>query len=337
MKAIVCEKPGVFRSISKEYPQPEKEMGIVTVKRIGICGTDLHAFTGNQPFFEYPRVLGHELAGVIETADDNAYGFEEGDQVAVIPYMECGSCQACKKGLNNCCTNLRVMGVHFDGGMAEQITVPYDHLIKTNELTLDQSAILEPLSIGAHAVRRAELQKGDIVLVIGAGPIGLGVMQAAKLKGATVIAMDMNDERLTFSKQWAKVDDCINVLNGPVEQLMKITNGDMPGIVFDATGNSKSMMDAFEYPSNGGKLVFVGLVKSDITFSDPLFHAKELTLLASRNATKEDFDFVIQAIKSGYIDADRYITHRSKFDHLIDGFENWLHPESGVVKAMVER
>lgn len=337
MKAIVCEKPGVFRTVNKKNPQPEKGKALVTIRRIGICGTDLHAFAGNQPFFEYPRVLGHELSGVIESIEENAYGLTEGDQVAVIPYMECGACQACKKGLTNCCTNLKVMGVHFDGGMAEQISVPYDHLIKTNELTLDQSAILEPLSIGAHAVRRADLQKDDTVLVIGAGPIGLGVMQAAKQKGAKVIAMDMNDKRLTFSKQWAKADDCINVLNGPAEQLMKITNGDMPGVVFDATGNASSMMDAFEYPANGGKLVYVGLVKSNITFSDPLFHAKELTLLASRNATKEDFDFVIQAIKTGYIDADRYITHRSEFDHLINEFENWLDPESGVVKAIVEQ
>lgn len=336
MKAIVCEEPRVFKPINKENPQLEKGKAIVNIKRIGICGTDLHAFTGNQPFFEYPRVLGHELSGVIESVDENSYGLEEGDQVAVIPYIECGACHACKKGLTNCCTNVNVMGVHFDGGMSEQITVPCDHLIKTNELTLDQSAIIEPLSIGAHAVRRADLQKGDFALVIGAGPIGLGVMQAAKQKGAIVIAMDMNEERLAFSEQWTNPDYSIHALNDPVAQLMNITNGDMPGVVFDATGNSKSMMDAFQYPAHGGKLIYVGLVKSDITFSDPLFHSKELTLMASRNATKEDFDFVIQAIDSGYIDADRYITHRSQFDHLINEFETWLNPESGVIKAMVE-
>lgn len=336
MKSIVCEEPRVFKSINRETPQREKGSAIVSIKRIGICGTDLHAFTGNQPFFAYPRVLGHELAGVIESIGENPYGLEQGDQVSVIPYMECGACVACKKGLTNCCTNMKVMGVHFDGGMTEQISVPSDHLIKTNALSLDQSAILEPLSIGAHAVRRSDLRKGDIILVIGAGPIGLGVMQAAKQQGAKVIAMDMNDERLTFSKQWANADETINVLNEPVEQLMQMTNGDMTSIVFDATGNSKSMMDAFQYPSNGGKLVFVGLVKSDITFADPLFHSKELTLMASRNATREDFDFVIQAMESGYIDADRYITHRSTFDQLINDFEHWLSPESGVVKAMVE-
>lgn len=336
MKAVVCEEPNVFKIINKEKPQLKKGDAIVNIKRIGICGTDLHAFTGNQPFFEYPRILGHELTGVIESIGENPHGLEQGDQVSIIPYMECSECVACKKGLTNCCTNMKVMGVHFDGGMAEQITVPCDHLIKTNELTLDQSAILEPLSIGAHAVRRSGLQKDDFALVIGAGPIGLGVMQAAKQMGAKIIAMDMNDERLVFSEDWANVDYSINVSNEPVEQLMHITNGDMPRIVFDATGNSKSMMDGFQYPANGGQLIYVGLVKSDITFSDPLFHSKELTLMASRNATKEDFDFVIQSVKSGYINAETYITHRATFDHVVDEFENWLNPASGVVKAMVE-
>ncbi|RCW64272.1 zinc-binding alcohol dehydrogenase family protein [Saliterribacillus persicus] len=336
MKAIVCEEPRVFKWQNKKKPQNESGYAIVNIKRIGICGTDLHAFNGNQPFFDYPRVLGHELSGVIESVGENSYGLKENDQVSVIPYMECGKCLACKKGLTNCCIDMKVMGVHFDGGMAEQISVPYDHLIKTNDLSLDQSAILEPLSIGAHAVRRSDLQKGDFVLVIGAGPIGLGVMQAAKRMGAKVIAMDINEERLMFSENWAKVDYSINLLNGSLEQLKNITNGDMPSIVFDATGNSKSMMDAFQYPAHGGKLIYVGLVKSDITFSDPLFHSKELTLMASRNATQEDFDFVIQSIEKGYIDADRFITHRATFDQLLDEFENWLNPETGVVKAMVE-
>ncbi|SFL93083.1 hypothetical protein SAMN04487943_105139 [Gracilibacillus orientalis] len=336
MKAIVCEEPRVFKPINKEIPQLEKGKALVNLKRIGVCGTDLHAFTGNQPFFEYPRILGHELAGAIESVGKNPYGLEQGDQVSVIPYMECGECIACRKGLKNCCTNMQVMGVHFDGGMTEQISVPCDHLIKTNALTLDQSAILEPLSIGAHAVRRSDMQKGDFALVIGAGPIGLGVMQATKQKGAKVIAMDMNEERLAFSAQWANVDYSINVLNDPVEQLMNITNGDMPSIVYDATGNSKSMMDAFQYPANGGKLVYVGLVKSEITFSDPLFHSKELTLMASRNATKEDFDFVINSIENGFIDEKSFITHRSTFDDLPNEFENWLKPENGVVKAMIE-
>jgi 2-desacetyl-2-hydroxyethyl bacteriochlorophyllide A dehydrogenase len=335
VKCIVCEEPKLFNRINTEKPKYQEDNAIVNIKQIGICGTDLHAFMGNQPFFEYPRVLGHELAGVIDSIADNPNGLQKGDQVSIIPYMECGRCIACRKGLTNCCTDMKVLGVHLDGGMCEQISVPYDHLIQTNGLTLDETAILEPLSIGAHAVRRSDMKKDDFVLVIGAGPIGLGVMTAAKQKGAKVIAMDINEGRLRFSHKWARVDHTINALKNPIEELNDITSGDMPPIVFDATGNSKSMMDAFQYLANGGKLIYVGLVKSDITFSDPLFHSKELDLLASRNATKEDFDFVIQSIKDGYIDANNFITHRSHFDNLIDEFEKWLDPNSLVIKAMV--
>lgn len=336
MKGIVCKEPNVFKMTEFEPPQPEDGEALVTIKRVGICGTDLHAFKGNQPFFSYPRVLGHELAGVIESIDGNSHGLKKGDQVSIIPYMECGHCIACRKGKTNCCTQMKVLGVHFDGGMREQISVPHNHLIKTEGLSLDQTAVIEPLSIGAHAVRRSEIQKGEFVLVIGGGPIGLGVMAFAKQKGAKVIAMDINEERLEFCRKWTKADYSINALESPVKSLREITGEDMPTIVFDATGNSKSMTDSFHYPANGGKLIYVGLVKSGITFSDPDFHSKELTLMASRNATREDFDYVIKAIHSDEVDVNAYITHRSRFEEVIENFEEWLKPEAGVIKAMVE-
>jgi 2-desacetyl-2-hydroxyethyl bacteriochlorophyllide A dehydrogenase len=231
---------------------------------------------------------------------------------------------------------MRVLGVHTDGGMREVIAVPVDHLINANGITLDQAAILEPLSIGAHAVKRSGLAADELALVIGGGPIGLGVMAFAKQRGARVIAMDVNEKRLSFCQDWAKVDDIIHVKNNPLVQLMELSNGDLPTVVFDATGNAKSMTDAFQYVSHGGRLVYVGLVKMDITFSDPEFHKKELTLMGSRNATLEDFDIVLDAVRSGFIDTERYITHRAGFDQMIDEFAVWLNPASGVIKAMVE-
>jgi 2-desacetyl-2-hydroxyethyl bacteriochlorophyllide A dehydrogenase len=336
MKTILCVEPNVFKVADVEPPLQQPGEALISIKRIGICGTDLHAFKGNQPFFQYPRVLGHELAGIIESIGVNPAGLKEGDQVSIIPYMECGECIACRRGQTNCCTQMKVLGVHIDGGMREKISVPYNHLIKTEGLSLDQTAVIEPLSIGAHAVRRAGIQQGEFVLVIGAGPIGLGVMSLATQAGARVIAMDINEERLGFCRQWTKAEYSINALDAPIEALKDITGGDMPTIVFDATGNSKSMSDSFRYPANGGKLIFVGLVKSDIVFSDPDFHAKELTLMASRNATKEDFDHVIKAIRSGEIDVDSYITHRSAFEEMVNNFEEWLNPAAKVVKAMVE-
>ncbi len=338
MKGIVCKEIGVLRMTS-ELPEPEWTEGhaIVAIRRIGICGTDYHAFKGNQPFFHYPRILGHELSGVIERIGDNAAGLATGDSVSIIPYLHCGECIACRRGKTNCCTDMKVLGVHQDGGMRERVLVPVTHLLKANGLSLDEAAIVEPLAIGAHAVRRADLSAGDHVLVIGSGPIGLGVMAFAKHAGASVIAMDINEERLAFCRSWAKVDGTINALDPEAKLLLtKMTDGQLPVVVFDATGNAASMTRSFEWVAHGGKLVFVGLVKGEISFSDPEFHKRELTLMGSRNATAADFDLVLDVLGQRTLDIGRYITHRSTFDEMAVSFNEWLKPESKVIKAIVE-
>jgi hypothetical protein len=341
MKTIVCEQPGHFALVEEECPMPGVGEALVRIRRIGICGTDLHAFQGNQPFFNYPRVLGHELSGVVEKLGESGSGaaagaapLHVGDKVAIMPYLECGLCLACLSGKTNCCTELQVLGVHRDGGMREFLSVPVDHLIPTPNLSLEQGALVEPLSIGAHAVRRAQLTAGETVLVIGAGPIGLATMKFAKLAGANVIAMDINDERLAFCRRFVPADHTVNALHEPFAAIEAIAGGDLPTVVFDATGNAKSMMNAFTFVSHGGKLVYVGLVKADITFHDPDFHKKELTLLSSRNATREDFQHVIRSLETGAIDDSAYITHTCEFDVLIDRFPDWLKPETGVIKGM---
>ncbi|MNB91700.1 putative L-galactonate oxidoreductase [compost metagenome] len=337
MKGIVCEEVGKF-VLYEDLTEPvlEKGKAIVRIRRIGICGTDLHAYQGNQPYFSYPRVLGHELAGVIEAVGDNEAGLHAGDQVSIVPYMHCGECSACAIGKTNCCKNMKVFGVHIDGGMRELVSIPLGHLIKTDGLTLDQAAMLEPLAIGAHAIRRSGLAAGDTVLVIGAGPIGLGVMALARYAGAEVIAMDVNEERLDFCRESAQVKHAVNALQPPQEQLAAITGEPKAAFVIDATGNAKSMMNAFGLVAHGGSLVYVGLVKSEITFNDPNFHSHEMSLMGSRNATMEDFDFVLKAISAGYVDIDRYITHRTSFEGMISCFDSWLKPESKVIKALVE-
>ncbi|QHW33987.1 zinc-binding alcohol dehydrogenase family protein [Paenibacillus rhizovicinus] len=336
MRGIVCKEVERFEMTELEEPAFAEGEAIVRIKRIGICGTDLHAFKGNQPFFAYPRILGHELSGIIERIGDNEAGLQIGDQVSIIPYLHCGACIACRKGKTNCCASMRVLGVHTDGGMRERISVPVTHLLGTNGLTLEQAAVVEPLSIGAHAVRRSGLTAGDTALVIGAGPIGLGVMTFAKQLGANVIAMDINDERLAFCQQWASVDHTVNALKDPVSRVKAITDGDFPIVVFDATGNAKSMSDAVRFVANGGTLVYVGLVKGDISFDDSEFHKRETTLMGSRNATKEDFLHVLEVLRSGAIDVERYVTHHASFDEMIERFEDWLNPASKVIKAMVE-
>jgi 2-desacetyl-2-hydroxyethyl bacteriochlorophyllide A dehydrogenase len=336
MKCIRCEQPNELRMIDVEEPILRKGEALIRIRRVGICGTDMHAFRGNQPFFTYPRVLGHELAGIVEEVGENRYGLKKGDQVAIIPYMECGQCVACRNGKTNCCSDLKVLGVHVHGGMCEMISVPEDHLIHAEGLSLDQSVVLEPLSIGAHAVRRADLKPDEWVLVIGAGPIGLGVMAFAREREAKVIAMDLNDSRLAFCREWANVDATVNALYQPKETIARITDGEYPTVVFDATGNAKSMMDSFHYVAHGGKLVYVGLVKGEITFSDPEFHKREMTLLGTRNATREDFQHVFHAVSSGFLDVERYITHRADFGQVVKKFAEWTNPESKVIKAVVE-
>ncbi|MEC1718126.1 zinc-binding alcohol dehydrogenase family protein [Schinkia azotoformans] len=322
MKTIVCQQPGEMKMIEQERPSviADNEV-LVVVKRIGICGTDIHAYGGNQPFFAYPRVLGHELSAVVERVGAHVTKVEAGDLISVIPYMHCGECISCKNDKTNCCTNMKVLGVHIDGGMTEHLVLPESHVFKVNELSLEEAAVIEPLCIGAHAVRRADIREGETVLIVGAGPIGMGAARFAKLQGAKTIIMDINEERLQACKEWAGCDFAVKASDAAVEELKAVNDGWLPTVVMDATGNKFSMTNAFDYVCHGGKVVYVGLVKDTITFNDPDFHAKELTLMGSRNATKEDFEYVIQSVKDGKVNAASYITHKINFDDAVSYFE----------------
>ena len=334
MKALVCTTPGRFNYSNTEMPTPTEGETLLKIERIGICGTDLHAFEGTQPYFNYPRILGHELAATI--VETKAVGFAAGDKVTIIPYMHCGNCIACNSGKNNCCVNMRVFGVHIDGGMREFVTVPNHALLKSEGLSLDELALVEPLAIGAHAVKRAAVTNGEFVLVIGAGPIGLGIAQFARIAGAHVIVVDVNDDRLQFCTTHVGVEHTINPLSQDVmESLKQITNNNMPTVILDATGNLKAINNAFAYLAHGGRYVLVGLQKEHISFSHPEFHKREATLMSSRNANVSDFEHVMESIKNGLVQPANYITHKVAFREVATQFESWLNPNSKVVKAMV--
>jgi 2-desacetyl-2-hydroxyethyl bacteriochlorophyllide A dehydrogenase len=336
METLVCVRPGHFEYSSSDKPEIKKGHAIIKIRRIGICGTDLHAYEGTQPFFEYPRILGHELSGEIIEFDD-APGFKTGDAVTFIPYFNCGKCVACRSCKPNCCNKIKVSGVHCDGGMTEYVSVPSYSLVLGEGLSLDELALAEPLAIGAHGVRRAGVRKGEYVLVIGAGPIGLGTIEFAQIAGGKVIALDINEERLRFCKNKLNVAHTINASAINVtEQLIEITNGDMPAVIIDATGNLKAINNAFQYMAHGGRFILIGLQKGAIFFSHPEFHKREATLMSSRNATREDFEHVIASIRKKEVDPATYITHRVLFNQVKDEFEHWLNPANGVIKAMVE-
>lgn len=308
------------------------------VHRVGVCGTDIHAFNGKQPFFSYPRILGHELGVEVLAVGAGVTNVKPGDRCAVEPYLNCGKCIACRRGKPNCCTDLKVLGVHTDGGHRERIVVPAVKLHPSATLSFDQLALVETLGIGAHAVDRASLDAGETVAVIGAGPIGLSVIQFALAADAKVIVIDVNEARLAFCRDRLGVHGLIDARGGAdvVAKLKELGGGDLPTAVFDATGNAKSMAAAFEYPAHGGKLVFVGLFPGDVTFNDPNFHRRELTLYASRNARPDDFGRILRLIESGKVDTTPWITHRAPLADVPALFESWTKPETGVLKAMIE-
>ena len=337
MRTVVLKQPGEF--VYEDTPPPVS-VGptevLVRVRRVGICGTDLHAYEGKQPFFSYPRILGHELGVEVVEAGSQVADIEVGMNCAVEPYISCGNCQACLQGKTNCCTTLELIGVHRDGGMRDWITLPGGRLHPSSVLDLDQLALVETLGIGCHAISRAQLQEGEPVVVIGAGPIGLSVIQFAKLAGARIIVVELSQSRREFCSSAFQVEECLDGARDPLAAVQEILNGDLPGVVFDATGNAKSMEASFAYVGNGGRLVFVGFQKGPISFHNPEFHRREMTILATRNAVTDDFIRIVDQMEEGTIDTRPWITHRSNYDGLIEQFPTWLDPEAGVVKAMLE-
>ncbi len=321
MRQIVLEQPGQFQEQFAAPMEANPGEAFVRVHRIGVCGTDLHAFAGRQPFFTYPRILGHELGVEVITAPPNEKQIRTGTRCAVEPYMSCGHCHACLLNRPNCCESLKVLGVHCEGGMRPFLSVPVELLHKSDKLSLDQLALVETLGIGAHAVVRSGIREGEEALVVGAGPIGLAVIQFALAAGARVRMLEISDPRRAFVEQlgvptMAKFDGCL------------------ADVVFDATGNPQAMEASFDYPAHGGRLVFVGLVQGRISFDDPQFHRRELTVLSSRNSC-HDFPGIIAMIEEGLIDTSPWITCRMGLDEVPSQFP-LLRQQPNLVKAMIE-
>jgi 2-desacetyl-2-hydroxyethyl bacteriochlorophyllide A dehydrogenase len=335
MNSLVCLEPGQWQYKEAVKPSPKEGEALLKIKCVGICGTDLHAFQGNQPFFSYPRILGHEFAAEVIEIGANDDGIVAGDRVTTIPYVSCGECVACRKGVTNCCSNIEVLGVHSDGAMQEYMTVPASLLIKINKLSNEETALVECLSIGAHAVRRGNIQTGENVVIAGAGPIGISTLQFAKANGGKVTMIDVNDDRLEYCRKEFGVN-VINPINEDTEKrISELTNGDMADVVIDATGNANAMVQAIQYCAHSGRLVYVGLNKGELSFLHTEIHKRELTILCSRNATKEDFLRVIECLEDGSVRSSCMITHHSSFDDLTANFSDWLKSETGVIKAMV--
>jgi 2-desacetyl-2-hydroxyethyl bacteriochlorophyllide A dehydrogenase len=343
MKALVLDSPGKFTIREQDEPQQlASHEVLVRVHRVGVCGTDIHAYRGRQPFFSYPRILGHELGVEIVTPGSAVKNknLKEGDRCAVEPYLNCGDCHACRRGRTNCCQDLQVLGVHIDGGMRDYMVVPANKLYPANELSFEQLALIETLSIGAHAVERSNLSSSDRVLVIGAGPIGLSAIQWALHKGADISVLDIDPRRLALCRDQLHVSHTFHAQEkSPGELLSHMhdsTGNALYDVVFDATGNQASMQQSFSFCAQGGRLVFIGLFPGEVSFHDPEFHRRELTLLASRNSTRHEFEAIITAVRSKALNTAPWITHSASLLELPGVFDTWLQPSSNLLKGTVQ-
>ena len=339
MKALQLEKPQAWRRIDIAEPAaPAAGEVLLRVHRIGICGTDISGYLGKMPFFSYPRIPGHELGVEVLAVGAGVTNVAPGDRCSVEPYINCGHCYTCRRGFTNCCETNKTLGVMCDGGMTERILLPARKLHPSKKLSFDQLALVETLAIGCHAINRGEPMPGEAVLVIGAGPIGLSVVEFAKLSGARTIVMDMNEQRLAFVRETMGVPDTI-LTKGDGEELKRLaelTNGQLADVVVDATGSNKSMGHALSYCAFKGRLIYVGITQSEISFLQaPALHRRELDIRASRNALPGDFTRIIRLIEDGQINTAPWITHQAAFEDMISVFPSWTQPETGVIKAVV--
>ena len=335
MRALRCDEPGRLSLVQREAPERQPGEVLVQIRRVGVCGTDYHIYGGNQPYFEYPRVLGHELGGEVAEVPAGS-GLRIGQVVSIEPYLYCGECQACRRGRTNCCRSLQVLGVHRDGGACNYVSVPERNVVPADGLSLDQAAMVEFLAIGAHGVRRSHADASSRVLIAGAGPIGIAAAIFAKARGAHVTVIDMNERRLAFCTDAIGVQEVAQVSGDIAQRLAALTGGDFFDVVIDATGSPAAMQTGFGYVAHGGTYVFLSLVRASISFDDPEFHKRETTLLGSRNATREDFETVLEAMRRGQVPTDALSTHRGPLEEAVSLVPVWSRPETGVIKALIE-
>lgn len=309
MKAIQIEKPWIVKEIDREMPEIFDNEALIKVHTVGICGSDIGAFRGTNNLVSYPRVIGHEIAGeIVKIGSRNPKNFKVGDRVVVDPYLYCGHCYACSIKRTNCCEDLKVLGVHVDGGMAEYYKHPADMLVKMPEgLSWELAALAEPLTISLHGVHRGKIAKGEYALFYGAGPIGMLAALVAKLYGATPIVVDLVQERLDFVRSLG-VEYTINSKNEDVvERVREITGGKMVQCVMEATGANACIRQSLDVVCNAGRVVFTGWPKTDTLMPTGMFTKKELDIRGARTSAGE-FEESLDIIANNRIPVAKILT-----------------------------
>lgn len=339
MRAIQISEPKTLKRIEIDTPgEPGPGQALVRTHRMGVCGTDISCYLGKFPFFDFPRIPGHELGVEVLQVGDGVSHVAAGDRCSIEPYMNCGECYACRRGACNCCQDLKVIGVMCDGGLCESFLVRADKLHPSKKLSFDQLALVETLAIGCHANDRGAPGAGDHALIIGMGPIGLATLEFARLTEATISVMDMNRARLEFVAETYGIENTIEFKGdgSELERMRELTGGNFYQVITDATGNRHSMSGGLQYIAPTGSLVYVGITTEEVSFRHPAMHRPEASIVASRNALPPDFTRIIKLIEDGTIDTDPWITHRTSFDSVLDEFDSFTRPETGVIKAIIE-
>jgi threonine dehydrogenase-like Zn-dependent dehydrogenase len=309
----------------------------VSVRHVGLCGSDLNTFKGLNPLVQLPRIPGHEIGGVILAAGDGvAAAYAAGRQVIVMPYTNCGKCTSCRKGRLNACRYNKTLGVQQDGGLAEEIVLPAEKLILNDVLPPRHLALVEPLSVGFHAVERGRVAKGDRVVVLGCGMIGMGVLIAAVARGAEVIAVDLSPEKRALALQFGAVETIDAGSEDVVARVMAWTGDDGVDVAFEAVGLPATFTQAIELACYGGRVVYVGYSKAPVTYQTQFFNLKELDIMGSRNATMQDFVAVIRHLETIGDRADALISKIIAFDEAESALPYW-DSHRNALKIIIER
>lgn len=337
MKAVQVSGPKDVKVIEKEIPVIKHGGDVlVKVKRVGICGSDMHIYHGNNPMATYPRIIGHEIAGEIVETGNEVTHVQKGDKVVLDPIQYCGKCHACRHGRQNVCENLQVYGVHIDGGYQEFVVFPADNIHKVSDrLKWDEAVLVEPFTIGAQANWRGKVQDGDTVFIMGAGTVGLTVLKIAKLNGAVCIISDLSDEKLRYAKEEG-ADYTLNVTQvNAKEEVNRITEHEGANVVVDAVGTITNFEDAVQLSSMAGHVVTLGFNGSPSEIAQLSITQKELTIAGSR-LQADKFPEVISYFDTGEINTESFVTHHFKleeFQKAVAFMES--HPED-VRKVVLE-
>ena len=337
MKAIVIEEPGKVKAIQAEKPALAPGEVMVKLKYVGFCGSDLSTYLGKNPMVKYPRVPGHEISGVIEACGDGVpQGFNVGEPVTVVPYTNCGQCSSCRRGRDYACQFNQTLGVQRDGAMQEFISVPWQKILKAPKLSEFELAMVEPLTVGFHAIERGRVTDSDTVMVLGCGMIGAGAIVRAVLRGAKVIAVDIDDHKLKLASELG-AQHTINSMKADLHaELVKLTGGDGPDVVVEAAGNPITYRAAVDEVAFTGRVICIGYAGNEVSFATKLFVQKEIDIMGSRNATPEDFRAVISYLERGTFPLEKMITEKVKPEEAADAVRRWADDPGKVMKILLD-